>query len=87
MPHKSAGAGSPVFFRCPGARYEALWSLYRDEDMRQHDVVLTGRTKPYKPPRALGSRSTFVSREYECQACGHVGWSNHVDLERLERRS
>ncbi len=29
----------------------------------------------------MGSRSTFVAREYRC-SCGHVGWSNHTDLAR-----
>jgi hypothetical protein len=71
---RSAGTGSPVWFRC-----------YRDRmgdyDERGHTVALTGRTRPYRPPRVLGSRSTFVSREYRC-SCGFVGWSNHIDLAR-----
>ncbi len=48
------------------------------------NVVLTGKTKPYPSQHysALGVRSSRTSRQYECQRCGHVGWSNHTDLER-----
>jgi hypothetical protein len=47
-----------------------------------HQVTLTGRTRPYfNRFHALVGRSTRVSREYRC-TCGHVGWSNHADLER-----
>lgn len=78
MSHKTAGAGSPQLFLC--ARSRRL-------NERGHIVTLTGRTKPYKPPSgsSLGARSTLTSREYEC-SCGHVGWSNHVALERMEGR-
>jgi hypothetical protein len=72
----SAGPGSPVFFRCTVAR--------RRRERRGHDVTLTGRVKPYKAGSysAMGTRSTSTAREYRC-TCGYVGWSNHVDLERL----
>lgn len=70
---KGSGTGSPNWFIC-----------YRGRKDRGHNhrVKLTGKTKPYQPPRSLGSRSTFTSYEYECE-CGYVGWSNHVDLARL----
>lgn len=74
---RSAGAGSPVWFRCHACRSTLVYE--RDET-----VTLTGRTKPY-PQRAhhtLGARSTRTSYEYRC-SCGHVGWSNHVDLARM----
>lgn len=79
---RASGAGSPIHFVCPVARRNrdfTTWDLPEG-----HVVTLTGRSKPYVPPRAMGSRSTFTSREYVC-SCGHTGWSNHVDLERLER--
>lgn len=72
---RSAGTGSPVWFRCYADR--------RGEGI-DHVVTLTGRTRPYESKRrsAMGFRSTNTAREYEC-SCGHTGWSNHVDLERL----
>ena len=82
----SAGAGSPVWFVCWRGRQTWKW-----EDKMRHvrmfdNITLTGRTRPYKSPKgsALGVRSTLTSREYRCE-CGHVGWSNHVDLERMTR--
>jgi hypothetical protein len=50
---------------------------------QDHHVELTGRERPYHRKRhtVKGSRSTEISREYRC-SCGHVGWSNHVDLAR-----
>lgn len=51
----------------------------------QHQVVRTGRTRPLLKsqegkghPRALQYRV-----EYAC-SCGHVGWSRHKGVERLE---
>lgn len=74
---QSAGAGSPVWFRCHRDRM----GDYHGPGSR---VELTGREKPYPHRRghALGSRSTRTLREYRC-TCGHVGWSNHVDLAEL----
>lgn len=77
---QSAGAGSPVSFQCHACR-----STLRSRSVAsRHTFTLTGRSRPYraKAYSALGSRSTLVSREYRC-SCGHVGWSNHVDLARM----
>lgn len=73
---RSAGAGSPVWFRCHACRS----TLVND---RSSTYELTGRTKPYKRSKysMLGSRSTTTAYEYRC-SCGHVGWSNHIDLAR-----
>ena len=72
---RSAGTGSPVWFRCAVARREG------PGDDREHVVVRTGRERPYRTRRyqTLGYRSDNVTREYRC-TCGHVGWSNHLDL-------
>ena len=72
---RSAGTGSPVWFHCGAAR-RTRWHE------RQYTVTLTGRTRPYKSPKGscIGSRSVFTSYEYRCDSCGHVGWSNHMDL-------
>jgi hypothetical protein len=50
-----------------------------------HRITLTGRKRRYRPSKgtALGIRSDTVAREYKC-SCGHVGWSNHIDLKRIE---
>lgn len=87
MPYdNSGGTGSPISFKCQELRR----TYYKDQgrEARRHTVTLTGRTKPY--PRRYGimrgHRSTDTSREYRC-ACGHVGWSAHSDLERMERRT
>lgn len=48
-------------------------------------LELTGRKRRYHRKRGsmAGARSSEFTREYRC-SCGHVGWSNHMDLERLE---
>lgn len=78
---RSAGPGSPVFFRCSRCRDSRRFS-----SKTGWDVELTGRTRPNgaKKGHALGVRSTLISREYRCRDCGHVGWSSHVDLQRRE---
>ena len=71
---KGSGTGQPISFRCAVAARE----FHRRST--EHVVELTGRTKKRRGPP--GQRMTNVSREYRC-ACGHVGWSAHVDLSRL----
>jgi len=78
---QSAGAGSPVWFRCWACRSALVRNTHTT-------VELTGRTRPYRRSKyhAAGIRSTPVSREYRC-SCGHVGWSNHFDLELMAKRT
>lgn len=84
---------TPYFFECHEARkiYYGTRSSTGDPVTRtrieraQHRVTLTGRTKPRRHPRGGGFRSSDVQREYRC-SCGHVGWSSHIDLERMEQR-
>ena len=73
MGGKGSGTGSPNWFRC--------WADRRTgRHVRgHHEVSLTGRTRPFKPARGLGSRSVLTAYEYRC-SCGHLGWSAHVDL-------
>ena len=75
MTGRGGGTGSPVWFRC----FRARRTRYHPTE---YGVKLTGRTRPYHAPRAPGVRSVLTSYEYECDACGYVGWSNHVDLAR-----
>jgi len=75
---QNAGAGSPVFFRCSACRS----TLHPRGHGEGFNVTLTGRVRPtrHRRYRARGVRSTGVDREYRCNDCGHVGWSNHIDL-------
>lgn len=83
---RSAGTGSPTWFACYQAR--KIW--YFDDvtrtvrERKGHRVTLTGRTKP-NPSRRRNGRVSDLLREYRC-SCGHVGWSSHCDLERMEAR-
>lgn len=71
---RSHGPGSPVWFRCHRCRSTLV-------NNRTSTWELTGRSRPARFSGAPGSRSTFREREYRC-SCGHVGWSNHIDLAR-----
>lgn len=71
------GTGVPVSFMCPRERVQRRSGWVPPA---AHLVTLTGRVKPYNT-RNHPPRSTNTKREYRC-ACGHVGWSNHVDLAR-----
>lgn len=84
------GTGYPIFFECSKARrvYYGNRSSKGEpvtrarQERAAHVVRLTGRTKP--TPHGKGHpRKSWTTREYAC-ACGHVGWSSHVDLERME---
>lgn len=74
---RSAGPGSPVFFRCTKCR-----STLNPDKSKGWRVELTGRTRQRPPRGVLGSRNSWVAREYRCLDCGHVGWSTHNDLAR-----
>lgn len=67
---RSAGAGSPLSFKCRGCG-----------DASYRTIRLTGRTRvrATKHGSARGARHGGVAREYVC-GCGHTGWSTHVDL-------
>lgn len=82
----SHGTGYPNWFYCAKAR-EIYLSDSGEQARRRalHVVTLTGRTKP-APGKGKGHpRKSKTSREYRC-SCGHVGWSCHIDLERMEQR-
>lgn len=78
---ESAGAGSPLFFRCLKCRQSGR----ANPTGGAQRVELTGATKRRTNHRvALGVRSSQISRQYRCLDCGYLGWSNHKDLERKE---
>ena len=80
---------TPMYFHCPQWRRDnASYPRNIDEQKHHrgltpdHRVRLTGRDRQRRPPRhaAPSLRTTFIAREYECETCGHVGWSTHIDL-------
>jgi hypothetical protein len=88
------GTGYPNHFECSKARLiyygdrsstgEPVARTTRER--AAHVITLTGRTRP-TPRNGKGHpRKSWTTREYRC-TCGHVGWSCHKDLERLEARS
>lgn len=85
MSGKNNGTGQPLTFRCTRCRRQ------RADPSAGHinHVRLTGNTKDVMPSRWIrtGSRIGLTSREYECQDCGWVGWSRHIDLRYLERKN
>lgn len=81
---QSAGPGSPIMFRCSRCRrncrtWNGSWYAFNCE----HKTALTGKWRKRK--FCVGVRSALVEVQYECD-CGHVGWSNHVDLVRRAKR-
>lgn len=63
--------GGPHWFKCTRCRgtVSAL------------TMTLTGK-KRRAPKRAGGRRAMSIAVEYRC-ACGHTGWSRHVDMRRV----
>lgn len=81
------GTGQPNWFLCPVNRRANNDAYYAGRNYPvKHRVELTGRTRP-NHSRKIGGRTSPVVREYRCLTCGHVGWSNHIELERMEARS
>lgn len=75
MPGTNAGTGQPLTLRC--AKCKTTW---RRDYGGGTNLEATGRTKPV-PHR--GIRQTTRKIEYRCRDCGHVGWTQHIDAERL----
>jgi hypothetical protein len=65
---------------------EYFGERWSEDRGRRSRVALTGKTKVDRGGRSVNrsSRSDWTSRQYRCEDCGHVGWSTHYDLKRLE---
>ena len=74
MPGTNAGTGQPITLRCGKCRITRSW---REGGF---DLEATGKTRP---ATRRGIRLTNRKIEYRCRECGHVGWSQHMDAERL----
>lgn len=87
MAGSDAGTGYPLTFRCAKCRIGWQYRLGRRDGT---NYVATGRTRKVtrrSGRRHVGIRQTHRLIEYRCMDCGHVGWSQHQNLERaLERR-
>lgn len=77
---RSAGPGSPLYFRCTRCKTLAP----RSAANRGMNYEATGnvRPAPHRKHHARGVRSADHAYEYRCLSCGHVGWSTHEDVER-----
>jgi len=81
MTGSNAGTGQPITFMCSvcrvrrrtaDGRWPVEWGGFTD-------VALTGRWRRHARG---GVRTSNRRMEYRCGVCGHLGWSNHRDLER-----
>jgi hypothetical protein len=82
------GTGTPNWFQCSACRKRKSTISYGAPGYAElvrngmvGRVVLTGRTRPNQS-RNRHVRISDTVRQYQCLDCGHVGWSNHKDLER-----
>jgi predicted RNA-binding Zn-ribbon protein involved in translation (DUF1610 family) len=88
---KGAGTGYPHHFRCQKCRRrystaEYHGERYSEDRGRRNRIMLTGKARPNHSHR-MSVRSSRTVRQYRCEDCGHVGWSNHIELQRLEEPS
>lgn len=84
----NAGSGQPSQFQCfrcrraKGALFGTMsWSFHQERGGFTR-VSLTGKIRPRRGRTSLGTMSR-EDRQYQCHDCGHVGWSRHSDLEKI----
>jgi hypothetical protein len=80
MPGTNAGTGVPLTLKCRGRVHRT--ATYRGRVCLSTDLEATGRAKARRDDRG-GARISDRLVEYRCRRCGHVGWSKHMDAERL----
>lgn len=74
---------TPSLFRCHQCRRtDGAWGPKSRKGWHTR-VELTGKTKA-KGLGRCSMRTSQASRQYRCLDCGHVGWSTHKELERME---
>ena len=83
-PGRGVYAGYPARWSCPKCGAGKQWKDRdghwrndpRYEDPAKAPVVRTGREKPAKNIGGRGKlKGWTVSRQVECQMCGHIGWT------------
>jgi hypothetical protein len=80
VPGTNAGTGYPLTLRCAKCKVSRSRWARTHSYSRGTNLLATGRTRP---ALRRGYRQTDRKIEYACQTCGHVGWSQHMDAERL----
>lgn len=78
MPGTNAGTGQPLTLRCAKCKTYSWKGAARGTHLNA-----TGATKPVTRRAA---RQTNRKIQYRCRDCGHVGWTQHIDAERLLTR-
>jgi hypothetical protein len=78
----NGGTGYPNWLRCAKCRKSRTFR----PDRTGANLEATGRTKPLRGHHS-GYRCTNRQIEYRCRECGHIGWTKHMDAERLLKRS
>lgn len=76
---RSSGSGHPLTLRCSHCK----WRSYAGMTYKGTNLSATGRHKPVKKWTSGGIRQGALLVEYQCKDCGHVGWSKHIDANRL----
>lgn len=77
MPGTNAGTGYPLTLRC--AKCRKRLQPIRTPPKGYH-LAATGRVKR---ARRRGIRQTNRRIQIRCLDCGHLGWTQHEDAERL----
>jgi predicted RNA-binding Zn-ribbon protein involved in translation (DUF1610 family) len=84
MPGTNAGTGQPLTLRCSKCKKHRDYG--RHGSGRTGDgtnLIATGR---FRAVTHKSIRQTNRKIQYRCKDCGFVGWTQHIDAERLVRR-
>lgn len=69
------GTGAPAYFRCSRCRRARV----RWPSGCHTRVELTGKSRKNNSSTKW-PRVAYAHYQYRCLDCGHIGWSNHVQL-------
>jgi hypothetical protein len=83
VPGTSGGTGYRNFARCSKCARRGWVEANREKG---YALEATGRTRPRRGRLSGGARTTNREIEVRCLDCGHVGWTKHIDAERLLTR-
>ena len=78
------GTGSPNFFRCSHCRSSKRRGWENTGTGRASRVKLTGKSRLRNTNYA---RNGILLLQYQCQDCGHTGWSSHKDLAQFGQKA
>jgi len=80
---RSSGAGHPHTLRCAKCKI-GRWPRGGTDT----DLEATGKTRPLYYRRGFSHTARIGKQcvQYRCRTCGHVGWTQHMDGDRLTKR-